>query len=124
VEIILNGAAVLYSVRQLPEQEAHSALPLVQLRYPEMTAESWKTRMCELSEHGGGVAVAQCERGYFYGILLFEPKESPEGERVLNVMDIVALTLTGQENVRSLMLQWSDKQARDLGCERIDIRLS
>lgn len=115
---------MLYSVRQISEQEAPSALPLVQLRYPEMTAASWKCRVQELGEHGGGIAAVQCERGYFYGILLFEPAETPEGERVLNVTDVVALTLTGQENVRSLMLEWSDQHARDLDCERIDIRLN
>ncbi len=115
---------MLYSVQQLSEQDAHSALPLVQLRYPEMTAAAWKDRMRELCDHDGGVAAVQCERGYFYGILMFEPVESPEGERVLNVTDIVALTLTGQENVRSMMLEWSDRRARDLNCERIDIRLN
>lgn len=80
--------------------------------------------MQALGEHGGGVAAVQCERGYFYGILLFEPVETPQGERVLSVTDIVALTLTGQENVRSLMLEWSDRRARELDCERIDIRLN
>lgn len=89
-----------------------------------MTATSWKRRMHDLCRHGGGVAAVQCERGYFYGILLFEPEENQEGERVLNVTDIVALTLTGKENVRSLMLEWSDRRARDLDCERIDIRLN
>lgn len=80
--------------------------------------------MRDLCDHGGGVAAVQCERGYFYGILLFEPCESEVGERVLNVTDIVALTLTGKENVRALMLEWSDRCARDLECERIDIRLN
>jgi len=80
--------------------------------------------MHELCCHGGGVAAVQCERGYFYGILLYEPEETACGERVLNVTDIVALTLTGRENVRSLMLEWSDRCARDLECKRIDIRLS
>lgn len=80
--------------------------------------------MRELCGHGGGVAAVQCEQGYFYGILLFEPDENENGERVLNVTDIVALTLTGKENVRSLMLEWSDRCARDLACERIDIRLN
>ncbi|MBC8240940.1 MAG: hypothetical protein H8E30_10755 [Alphaproteobacteria bacterium] len=80
--------------------------------------------MRELCDHGGGVAAVQCERGYFYGILIFDPVETPEGGRILTVTDIVALTLTGQENVRSLMLEWSDRRARDLDCERIDIRLN
>lgn len=80
--------------------------------------------MHDLCDHGGGVAAVRCERGYYYGLLLFEPVETAEGGRVLSVTDIVALTLTGQENVRSLMLEWSDRRARELGCERIDIRLN
>ena len=115
---------MLYSVRQISEIEAPSALPLVRLKYPEMTIDAWKDRMHKLVDHGGGVAAAQCERGYFYGLLLFEPVDTPGGEHVLNVTDIVALTLTGQENVRSLMLEWSDRRARELDCERIDIRLN
>lgn len=80
--------------------------------------------MRDLCDHGGGVAAVQCERGYYYGILMFEPAETDAGERVLNVTDIVALTLTGKENVRALMLEWSDRRARDLDCKRIDIRLN
>lgn len=122
--LFYGGAAVFYSVRQISEQEAPSALPLVQLKYPEMTAEAWKDRMRALCDHGGGVAAVQCERGYFYGILLFEPLEAPGGDHVLAITDIVAVKLTGQENVRSLMLEWSDQHARELDCERIDIQLN
>jgi len=118
-----NGVSVLYSVRQIPEKEAPSTLPLVQLKSPETTAVSWKDRVHELYEHGGGVVVVQCERGYFYGLLLYEPRNTLKHEHVLSITDLVALKLTGQENVRSLMLEWCDQRARELKCERIDIKL-
>lgn len=107
----------------ITDQEIPSALPIVQLRYPEMTADSWERHVRGLLSTGGGVAAVRCERGYIYGILMYEPIEESGGERVLNVKDIVALKLTGQENVRSLMLEWSDQRARELNCERIDISL-
>lgn len=99
-------------------------MPLIQLKHPDMTIDAWKDRMHALCEHGGGVAAVQCERGYFYGILLFEPVEAPDGANVLTITDIVSVKLTGQENVRPLMLEWCDQHARELDCERIDIQLS
>ncbi len=107
----------------IADQEIPSALPIVQLRYPEMTADSWVEHVQDLLKTGGGVAAVRCERGYIYGILMYEPTEELEGERVLKIRDIVALKLTGRENVRSLMLDWSDQRARELNCGRIDINL-
>jgi hypothetical protein len=87
---------VFNSVRKRLGQEAPSALPLFQLRYTEMTAASPKYRVQEPAAHGGGIAAVQW-RGYFYVILLFEPAETLEGERALNVTNVVALMLTGRK---------------------------
>ncbi len=98
-------------------------MALVQLRHPEMTLADWQGRVGKLQEIGGGVAAVESERGYLYGVMVYETDAETSGNRVLHVTDMVTLTLTGGENARSLLLDWSENRARELRCDRMEIDL-
>jgi hypothetical protein len=111
-------------IQQLHGDEALIALPLMQMRHPELTPDTWQDFVKTLEGDGGGVVSVRCENGYVYGLLVYESQRTDDGEQAISVTDIVSLKLTGQENSRSKLLDWIDHHARESACNRVEINLS
>ncbi|MBT3558942.1 MAG: hypothetical protein HN644_05450 [Rhodospirillales bacterium] len=115
---------MLYTTQALHDDEVLTALPLMQMCHPHLTLDSWQEKAKELKANGGGVVAVKYENGCIYGILVFEMRCLPCGDKIISATDIISLKLTGQENCRSRLLDWIDEFAQKTACKRVEINLS
>ncbi len=112
-----------YSVQKLRNDEMLSALPLLQLRYPDLTANTWQEQAAALDRGDGGVVAVQCENGYTYGLMVFEVQTRGDVPTIC-VTELIGLRLTGQENCEPRLLEWIHNHASEVSCKHIEISLS
>ncbi len=112
-----------WRIRALPDCRLAEAWPLVHLRYPDWTMDTWlaEARTLLAEEGAGGILAAETNAGYIYAVCGYQMDPCDGSGTALDVRIVANVGWRGTADPLASLLKVVEGVARDHGFARIRV---